>query len=85
MNTIPLRDAFNMIFDKAKIIGLGDSETLEMLQEFIKDLKSGKIRSLKITKERRIRQYDDADKALPDNVESDRRGIPYTYKRRTVN
>lgn len=30
-------------------------------------------------KDRRIRQYDEADKALPDDLEADRRRVRYTY------
>jgi len=31
-------------------------------------------------KDRRISQYDDADKALPDDIEADRRRVRYTYR-----
>ena len=36
-------------------------------------------------KDRRIRQYDEAEKALPDNVESDRRQIRYQYDKPKTN
>ena len=31
--------------------------------------------------DRRKKQYDDADKALPDNIEADRRRVRYSYDR----
>lgn len=50
---ILLKEAIDFIFKRSEEQGFSDNQTLEVLEQFIKDLKSGVIRSLIIEKGRK--------------------------------
>lgn len=52
ITTIALKDAVDLIFKRSAEQGFTDHQTMEVLLQFIKDLKSGAIRSLIIEKKK---------------------------------